>query len=340
MSHPIPGTISNLQILPKVAAFDALGLDTERILGLAGLPRERFADPDGRMPVEAEFALWNAAIEVTGDPALGLRVAQRMRLGAFGGYEYLLRNSATLREAFERADRYMRLIDDLARVDVQVAGDAAWMRLYRSGAHTAPPPDVECLFALIVGVLRAELPGCEFRAVHFAHAAAAPNALYVQHFGCPVLFSQPAYELHFAADMLALAPTRRADPQLGRVLEEHAKVMLSKLPELDPFPQAVRAQMRKQLAEGTLAAGSVARALHMSERTLRRKLSAHGTSYQDMLDALRAQLAQDYVAHGRESFDAIAGRLAFADASAFFRAFKRWTSTTPAQFRERARKGG
>src|SRR5690348_3336821 len=125
MSHPSAGTISNLQISPKVAAFDALGLETERILALAGLPRARFADPDGRLPVEAEFALWEAAIAVTGDPALGLRVAQHMPMGAFGGYEYLLRNSESLQQAFERADRYIRLIDDLARIHVQVQGDMA-----------------------------------------------------------------------------------------------------------------------------------------------------------------------------------------------------------------------
>lgn len=336
MPPSIPGTISTLQIAPKVAAFDALGLDTERILGLAQLPRERFADADARLPAETEFALWEAAIAVTGDPALGLRVAQHMRTGAFGGYEYLLRNSASLQQAFERADRYMRLIDDLARITVEVRGELVTTRLFRMGGHAAPPADVECLFAFIAGVLKAELPAARLSAVHFAHRAATALAPYEQHFECPVRFEQPAYELLFPASMLALAPTRRADPELGRVLEEHAKLLLSKMPELDPFLQAARSEMLQQLRQERLTPSNLARALHLSERTLRRRLQAHGTGYQPLLDSLRAELAQQYVAQTREPFDVIAGKLAFADASAFFRAFKRWTGTTPAQFRARS----
>jgi hypothetical protein len=92
MPHSVPGTISTLNIIPKVAALEALGLDVERILQRADLPRPRFADPNGRLPADVEFAFWDAAVAVSGDPAIALRVADHMPIGALGSYEYLLRH--------------------------------------------------------------------------------------------------------------------------------------------------------------------------------------------------------------------------------------------------------
>jgi AraC-like DNA-binding protein len=337
MTPRIPGTVSNLVTSQKVAAMAALGLDMDRILGLAGLPSARFEDPHGRLPTEVIPPLWAAAIHVSGDPAVALRVGTQLQAGALGSFEYLLRNSETLRETVDRADRFMKLMDDMARVRIVESGDVVALRVHRTGGHPFPPQDIECWFAAVLSFARKDIPTLYLRAVHFTHAAPTSPALYAKHFGCPVRFEADHDEMHMPAAMLQeRAP--HADPNLGRVLQEHTEHLLSQLPRADPFVYAVRSKLLEQLRSGAPDPSSVARALHVSERTLRRRLQAEGTGYQALLEDLRMQLARQYVGETNQGYEVIARRLAFSDSSAFFRAFKRWTGTTPSQFRKEARR--
>ena len=299
MSHSGPGTISTLQIIPKVVALEALGLDVERILEQARLPRARFADPNARLPSDVEFAFWDAVVAVSGDPAIALRVADHIPIGGLGSYEYLLRDAGTLAEAFERADRYVRLIDDLARVSVHVWAGTAAMRVYREGGYPTSGSEIECLFAMLSRTLKHELPGARFLGMEFTHPAPTDPAVYQRYFECPTRFECDAYEMHFPAEMLAAPPTRQADQALSRVLEDHARHLLDAMPVLDPFQGAVRAEIRSQLEQGSTGCAALARALAMSERTLRRRLHDQGTTYHALLDQLRSELARNYVAHSR-----------------------------------------
>jgi AraC-like DNA-binding protein len=332
MTPRIPGTVSALLVLQKLEVLAALGLDTTRILGLAGLPRERLIDPHGRLPADTSFAFWEAAIHISGDPAIGLKVGARLRTGALGSYEYLLRNSETFEQVAERADRFMRLVDDTARLELRKDERVAALRIYRMGGYPFPPSDVETLFSAAASIHRKELAGAAFAAVRFTHAALTDSKVYTQHFGCPVTFGTDSNELQFPAALLEQrAPS--ADPSLGMVLEEYAAHLVTQLPTGDPLVSAARGMILDELKAGAPSPASVARALHMSERTLRRRLEAEGTSYQALLEGLREQLAREYVVRTRDGFEAVAQRLGFRDASTFFRAFKRWTGTTPAQYR-------
>jgi AraC-like DNA-binding protein len=107
--------------------------------------------------------------------------------------------------------------------------------------------------------------------------------------------------------------------------------------ETDSLVQTARSKLMSQLAGGEVGLGTLARSMHMSERTLRRRLSERGTSYQALLDELRSTQARKLVGHGSEPVDQIAQRLGFSDTSSFFHAFKRWTGQTPAQFRRTVR---
>jgi AraC-like DNA-binding protein len=331
-------TVSMLLLALMLSGFEAMGLDADRILARAGLSREAIADPHARVSLEAYFRCWDAALDVSGDPALGLRVGGMLRVGSLGSFEYLLRNCESLSQVIERANEFMRLVADLVVLELRRDGDVAILRIYREGGYPSTPPEVHAFFAALVVVAHSESlarsgsPTARLSSVRFAHAAPADLEVFRRHFGCPVYFDQRHDEVSFPAEALARGPIR-ADGALARVLEEHARHLLEQLPDEDPLMRSARSELLKLIDTGKPSQASLAKALGMSERTLRRRLEAEGTTYNALLDGLRSDLARRYVTQTREGFEAIARRLAFADASAFFRGFKRWTGVTPAQFR-------
>lgn len=334
MKHrpPLPGFMSALQVQPLIGALQDLGYDGERVLGLAGLTRQEISDPNARIPTGVEFALWDAAVEVTGDPLIGLRIAERVAVGALGAFEYLLRSSKSVRTAFDQADRFMKVIDELTRMAIFEEGEQARIRMWRDGGYPIPAHGTECVFLVIAGIGKKEFPSSPLREVCFSHKAHGDPAIYAQHFGCNVRFEAPHDELVIERALLD-APLSRADAGLAMVLEEHVQRLLQALPDEDPFVRRARGALLTALGEGNVSLDALATTLHMSPRTLRRRLTEHGVAYKTLLDEVRRELALQYVARNTESLDALSQRLGFTEPSTFYRAFKRWTGTTPAQYR-------
>lgn len=330
--NPI-ATVSCLQLRALVDALTEFGVDSDRVLARAGIARDRIYDPDARVSTDYDFAVWNAAIELSGDHGLALRVAQRFALGQFGSFEYLLHNCSTLAQGVKHANAFMRLLDDLAELELRIEGPLAMLRLSRRGGYPMPPQGVECTFAVLHNKARALIPApASLHEVRFAHPRVAPLALYEAHFGCAVRFGAEANEL--VADARVAEAPLPGDPRLLGVLEEHARQKLERVPEMDPVLHDVRRHLLSQLRAGAPDLALLARGMHMSERTLRRRLQAAGTRYQDLLDNLRAQLAKEYVLQAASDAVNVSERLGFSDPSTFYRAFKRWTGMTPAQYQK------
>jgi AraC-like DNA-binding protein len=125
----------------------------------------------------------------------------------------------------------------------------------------------------------------------------------------------------------------RADPQIGVLLEQHARHLMRELPAMDPFLDAARRALARDLTTGRPSADNVARAIGTSVRTLRRRLSARGTSYQRLLDELRRASACHHLTDSDESIDQVAERVGFASRAAFQRAFRRYTGQSPWEYR-------
>jgi AraC-like DNA-binding protein len=330
-------SISMGSVRAVVAALQGLGADVPSILRRAEIDPGQLSEPVDRIDSMRMNALWLAAEEVTGEAHIGLDVAVRIAPGALGAFEYLIRNTITLRQVIERADRFMRVVDDQARATLVEQGPRAWFRLWRQGGLVWTRHDLECLFAVLVAVARGMFPAARLT-VSLTRGSVAPLERYVAAFGVLPTFQAEHDQIGFSSDYLD-RPIGSADPVLGEVLEAHVSQLMTRLPEAQ-LPSRARWAIREQLPRGQASLEAVARTLRMSARTLRRPLEDEATSFRDLVGEVRRELSEHYVAESERPLKEVSELLGFTDQSTFQRAFKRWHGVTPAEFRRRQGPGG
>lgn len=322
-------------LIVQVAA--ARGAAPQDLMAEAGFDPAWLVDPEARMSLAVEERLWNLAAERTADPLFGLHAAAAIRPGAFDVLDYAVRTAPDLRTALQRLARYNRLVHDLASFKV-VPADAAVRIEHRFVATAAQPCRQAAEFTLAsLVVVASQIGGQPVKAlaVEFAHAAPRPAEDYRQVFGVVPRFDMPVSCLVLARETLD-RPVPAADPGLSRIVTAHAEQLLAALaPATETLSARVRRQLAEAMANGPLTLAQVARQLHMSERSLQRRLEAEGTRYAQLIDEVRRELALRYIADERLALGEVAYLLGFAEPSPFHRAFKRWTGMTPLAARRR-----
>ena len=321
-------------IRPLVSGLRQSGYDAAPILSAVGLDDATLAETDSLVPTSLAMTLLSRAVEHTGDVNIGLHLAEHAELGSFDVHFYAMASSPTLGAAYERLCRYQRLIHETSRVDLEVGDATAILRHQLAGGRPAPRQTAEFLVAAWVRAGRV-VTGMEWtpKDVHFAHAAPPDTSEHARFFGTTVRFGMRANALVLPARLLD-TPCTRADPALVAVLDRYAAGRLEQAPRTNSVADRVRTVLHDELRGGEPAAARLAARLKMSVRSLNRLLAAEGTSYQELLDAIRRELAERYLASDHLSIGEVGFLLGFSELSSFHRAFKRWTGRTPAQFRE------
>ena len=325
-----------LQLQPIALALPLLGLDPNRFFARCGVDLAVLTDPHAQLPPTVEIELWAALVTETRDPLIGLKLADKIPAGGYWTYEYLLRNSPTLGAALDKAVRYQRIFANDVQLSLLDSGVHTIVRLEQEGndAYAHPAQGTECLFGVVFRVVGALVPRARAKEVRFTHPRLGPTVEYLRRFGCRVRFKQPHNEVVFPTALLG-REVASADQRLAGVLEEHVQRVLASVPDIDPWLPSARAALELLLAAGSASLPGLAKSLHVSARTLRRRLAERGTSYRELLDDVRRGLALQRVTGSAASFDEIASGLGFNDVSAFYRAFRRWAETTPAAYRAR-----
>jgi AraC-like DNA-binding protein len=289
-------------------------------------------DPDDRIPIAAVHELLRGAIELTGDRLLGLKAGSSMNVGDTGALDYAVNSAATFREALEVTTRYTRLINDALDLRFEVAGARALVILDTKAL--LPPPAEDFMMA---SFYRNRI--CRYLhtpinvEVNFVHGAPPDKSEYERTFAPATLrFGMPFSGFALDAPVLD-APLPTADPKLHSVIRKHAERILSEMPASRNLTEKVRHLVTNELAHGQPTAAHIARKLHMSGRTLARRLEGEGTTFTEVLHDLRRRLAQQYVGSRDIALSEVAFLLGFSHTAAFHRAFKRWTKQTPLEYR-------
>ncbi len=316
-------------MIVQIAA--ARGAEAGRLMADAAFDPAWLADADARMPLAVEESLWQGAAELCGDPLFGLHAAAALRPGAFDVLDYAVRTAPELRSALQRLARYNRLVHDVASFELIAQGDALRVEHRFDGARSRPCRHAaEFTLASLIEV-GSQIAGQRVQAlaVEFAHPAIGDAEPYRQVFGVIPRFEAPVSCLLLQGEVLD-RPAPDADPGLSRIVVAHAEQLLA---AQAPARETTAAQLRRQLAQGMangpMTLGEVARRMHLSERSLQRKLDAEGTRFAELVDEVRRELAMRYIADERLALGEVAYLLGFAEPSPFHRAFKRWTGTTP-----------
>lgn len=292
-------------------------------------------DPDERVPIAVVHDFLAAAIEFTKDADLGLKAAQRVCFGDVGALDYLVCSGTTIEAALQVAARYTRLVNDSLDIRLEVQGDRAIVRFENRLVLPRAATDFQ-LGCFFVNYFRAWFK--ERRSeieVSFMHDEPVDSAEYARTFApARVVFSAAFDGFSFDRERLGTC-LHSADSRLHGVIQKLAEQMLAALPRVQSTTVDVRRLLTEELATGNPGATHIARRLGLSTRTLGRKLEREGTTFKDLLDETRKQLALQYVGGHDFSLSEVAVLLGFSQTAAFHRAFRRWTGQTPLQYRRR-----
>jgi AraC-like DNA-binding protein len=314
-----------------VKALDSYGVSAPALLSAAGLARPISNDPLVRISTQQLHHLFALAVEASGDPQFGLTVARQMHFLNLHAVGYALAASETQMDFLRRLERFMRLITDAVTLEVRDLGEVVELRVH----SLMPPSDVaEDAFVgcVIVTMRTLSHDGFAPRRVELRRVAPAGLAPYVDMF---------KVEPRFGCEQLCLAFDRRdvtarlpgASAELAQVNDLIASKYLARLERGDVVTRT-RHKIMELLPKGDCSRDTVARAMDLSPASLRFKLHQRSTSFQQLLDDTRRELACQYLLQLSLSVTEVAYLLGFNDTSNFARAFKRWTGCSPSAFRD------
>ena len=312
----------------------AEGLDVANLYAAAGIDPRALEGPSARLQSEKISHLWELAVERSRNPMLALAQPQVVRPASFDVVGYTMMSCADLRGAFERLTRYLLILSDALTMTMADEEDGFRIAFVLFGGdRPIPRQRIEFIFITVISFCRWICrTNVSPRAIELAYPKpAADLAPYRSAFGCPVTFDAERNSLLFAhADLKLALPT--FNPQLAELHERYAGEFLRHFDHAQTSFR-VREAIVRRLPDGEPRRDEVAGELCMSERTLQRRLEEEKTSFVQLLDDTRRELADQYLGRLHLSLGQAAYLLGFADQSSFFRACRRWFKVSPAQYR-------
>jgi AraC-like DNA-binding protein len=331
------GTASVAALQQYVRAVQSTGTDPTLCLEAAGLDPALLETNDGRINGEQFQRFIHLLCEHTGNPILGLQTGDFVQPGSYSVLGYITMSCATLGEAIARIAPFEKLVGDMGSTRLEVQGEhikLSWTCHYDD--PVVRPQMVDNVFSSWITYARwlGDREDASANKVRLQRPSPGKEyeSAYQERWHCPVIFNASEDCLIIPKDLLEYR-LRQPDPQLRKTLEAHALSQLAEMETDSDLTTRVKQSIQKQLREGITRQDLVAEDLAMTSRTLQRKLSQEGVRYQQLLDEVRQQMAEDYLRNTDMAIPDIALRLGYSETTSFHRKFKAVTGKTPGEFR-------
>ncbi len=307
------------------------GAHADEVLAQVRLQPDLLASLDARVTVSDYYRVCEVLSERLEDPHLGLHYIGDSRFTSIDAIGFLALSSATMGDALHRFVHFQALLSEGEEFQLEELAGRAVFRL----SHRLPPSigrdHVTEMYCAGVLTLIPHLTGepLDVLALSFTHAPRGDLAEYRRCLGRVPEFGAPATEWAIPVDVLA-RPMRTADAALVDFFERYLGDRLQ--PGVGSVVSRVRAAISECLPTGDVSLTQVARRIQMSPRTLQRRLAELNQVFEALLDGVRQARAKAYLEMQLPLLE-VSYLLGYADSAAFFRAFRRWTGTTPSSWR-------
>ena len=327
-THSVPSGVV-LDVIRLVGRWD---VGRAELLEGVELPGETLDDPLGRVPLTSYLAIVDRARTLTGEPGLGFCMGLQARVSAFGHFGFAAMSASTVREAIDIAIQFAPMISTAMALRLRVESGLASL-IVEEHADLGNVRDViviariAALWTIAIALTGEDLKGTAEMAIpqpayHARFEHLVPHATY----------GRPTHRIVMRAEALDV-PLIMADPVALRVAREHCEKALDSISSGGRLVRTVR-QLLSKPDGGFLDLEEVAEAVHMSPSTLKRRLMLQGYSLSALLQEERRDRALLLLRSSALSIDDVADRLGYSSVQNFARAFRRWTGTTPAGYRQ------
>jgi AraC-like DNA-binding protein len=317
-----------------IEAIEAAGANPDHVLKAVGVDREVLSDPQGFIPFVDFARILEGAAHATGDDCFGLHFGERFHPKNIGPLVYVVLHSPTMMVGFENVARYLRVHNEAVKVSFAMAEKWAYLRSVRADL----PVEIhrqqqEYSMAVGLGTIRL-MAGTEWVPVEvqFEHEPPSHTSEQARVFGAPVSFGCAANVLVVEREFCE-RQVPASDARLYPILRQYLDRILDEMPREDELLASVRRAIGECMRHGDPALTQVAGTIAMGPRTLQRRLKDHGADFKGLINDTRRRFSLAYLRDRKNTLTEIAYLLGYAEVSAFNRAFKRWTGSTPSDYR-------
>jgi AraC-like DNA-binding protein len=334
-THILLPTATGLAARRTIAALRKRNIDPTPLLRHVGLFEQDLKEPQNRVSAAAQARLLELAADTLHDRALGFHLATETNPRGAGLLFYVASAAKDLGEALELFARYCRIVNEAIRVQLTRRPTDLVVELRLAGVPGfQAAQNTEFAVAVIMKGVR-EIAGPYIRPtkITLVHVRNSDFPEFERFCGCPIEFGGSCNQLVFSNESLA-APLLTHDEHLMNALRPICDEA-AKLRETSPgsLRALVEIEVQKLLPNGPARRRDVAKKLAMSTRTLARKLASEGTTFEDVVDELRRNLALQYITIRSISLSQIAWLLGYEGSTSFNHAFRRWTGGPPSAAR-------
>ena len=317
-------------------AITAAGGNPDQILQSLGVDRAIFSKSEKFIPCSVFAGILNEAARATGDDCFGLHFGENFHPKNIGPLAYVALNSPTIGAGILNVERYLHVYDSSAKWFFTTAGNRGYIRYVLTGLGTEQlRQSNEHGMAIVINTLRM-MAGSHWapEEIQFAHEAPERTSEHHRIFRAPVLFScetnAVVIELEFIERQVPAA-----DQQLYQIMTQYLDRVLSEMPREDDFLSSIRKAVAETMRDGDPKLAKVAKKIALGPRTVQRRLKEHGLDFKQLVEDTRQRFAVSYLKDSKNSLSEVAFLLGYSEVSAFNRAFKRWTRSTPLDYQRK-----